>query len=130
MRNQSHASFDTTTTFTKHLKGIAHVDTQYSEVYGEGLDTPMGARGNYANDVMALVKHLKAKIGDSATSTNINPFQGIAGVDISLGDYRKRKPWTFIKAVSEGKSAPYGYNNPQSWQKFMQHYLDDCMYKK
>ena len=128
-RNQSHASFDTTTTFTENLKAIAHVDTQYSEIYGEGLDTPIEARGNYRNDVLAVLKYLKEMIPNPTEDSNINPFQGV-GVDITLGDYKVRKPWAFYKAVAEGRAAPRGYNNPQSWQQHMQHYLNDCMFSK
>ena len=90
----------------------------------------MHARGNYRDDVLTVVKYLKSKTPMPNESTSHNPFQGVAGVDMALGDYRVRKPWAFIKAVSEGRSAPRGYNNPLSWQQHMQHYLDDRMFKK
>ena len=129
-RNQSHASFDTTTTFTKHLKAIAHVDSQYSEAYGEGLDTPMEARGNYRNDVLSMVRHFKSKIGDPFQTTTHNPFQGNGGVDLDKGDYRTRKPWEHIPNVAAGRSAPWGTSTAATWQKYMSDYIDNCMYKK
>ena len=129
-RNQTHSSFDSTTTFTQHLKGIAHVDTQYSEVYGEGLDTPMEARGNYRNDVVTVARYFKRLIPSPFEESTHQPFQGLAGVDISKGDWRLRKPWAFVKAVADGRSAPYGYNNPKSWEHHFQDYLDNNMCKK
>jgi hypothetical protein len=75
----------------------------------------METRGHCKNDVLAALRHLRSKIPNPEEVSSINPFQGVAGVDISLGDCRIRKPWAFCKAVSEGRSALRGHNNPQQF---------------
>lgn len=147
-RNVSYLGFASICSSTHYLKALSHVDTQYSETYGEGLDTPMDVRGLHRLDIINLVKFFKEMIGDPNTVTSLNPFQGIstaplptpsmpacyqlgvemlgrAGVDIDLGDYRFRRPWDFIMAVARGTSAPIGYNLPASWTHHMQNYLKD-----
>ena len=73
-----------------------HVDMQFSEVWGEGLDTPIGARGNYTNDILSLVKMFHELMPDPTSETDHNPFQGVSGVGINAGDMRLRRPWAFI----------------------------------
>ena len=44
--------------FTENMKACLHVDAQYSEAHGEGLDTPMEARyslARYSLDRYSLV---------------------------------------------------------------------------
>ena len=43
-RNSSYNAFETASVFTENVKACVHVDTEYSEAFGEGLDTPMEAR--------------------------------------------------------------------------------------
>ena len=78
-RNSGHQAFEHATTFTEYLKAIAHVDMQFSEAWGEGLDTPIGARGNYVNDISSLVSMFHDLIPDPALATLHQPFQGAAG---------------------------------------------------
>ena len=103
---------------------------QYSDVYGEGLDTPMNARGNYSNDILALLRMFSELIPDPSARTTLNPFQGVAGVELYAegGDYRLRQPWKFIRAVSEGRSAPIGYTTGSTTKNHVTSYLRDHMY--
>ena len=43
-RNSSFNAFESASIFTENVKACVHVDTEYSEACGEGLDTPMDAR--------------------------------------------------------------------------------------
>ena len=122
-RNISHKGFDALLNFTQNIKSIIHTDMQYSEVYGEGLDTPITARGNYLNDISALLQYYREKVGDHSVVTDVNPFQGRNGVDLNAGDYRLRKPWVFLRAVSLGRSAPFGQASAMSWQDHFKSYL-------
>ena len=128
-RNISYSGFDGLVEFSHNLKATCHVDCMYSEAFGEALDTPMTARGNYQNDVKALLRYYQRMIPSSHDPTSINPFQGVNGVELDLGDYRLRKPWEFVKAVAQGSSAAWGTNVRQSAGQYVDHYLDDCMYK-
>ena len=103
---------------------VLHVDAMYSEAFGEVLDTPMEARGNYVNDINSLVDMFKELIPDHTAETRTNPFQGVNGVDIDSGDMRTRCPWIFIRRVAEGRSAPVGYNNQQVWQEHLMRGLE------
>ena len=129
-RNISYNGFDGLVEFSHNLKAICHVDTQFSEAHGEVLDTPMSARGNHANDVKALLRYYQQKIPDHHMHSDVNPFQGIGeGVDLDAGDYRQRKPWEYVKAVSEGRSAPWGTHVRLSAEAYVDHYLENNMYK-
>ena len=128
-RNISYCGFEGLIEFTANLKSLYHVDMQYSEVYGEALDTPITARGNYSNDIESLLRFFHEKIPDPSETTNMNPFQGLAGVDLTAGDYRVRKPWAFVLAIANGRSAPRGYNNCKTWQDHFNDYIKDNMYE-
>ena len=43
-RNSSFNAFESASVFTENIKAVVHVDSEYSQAYGEGLDTPMEAR--------------------------------------------------------------------------------------
>ena len=127
-RNISHSGFDGLVEFSHNLKAICHVDANYSEVYGEVLDTPMTARGNYTNDISALLRYHQTKIGDHHAHSSINPFQGDDGVDIEAGDYRLRKPWEYVRSVSQGRSAPIMTHTRLTAEQYVSGYLEDHMY--
>jgi hypothetical protein len=111
--------------FSKNVKALIHADLNYSEEFGNGLDTPMGARGNYSNDVQYMVRWFQHLIPDYRANTRINPF---TGTSINTGDYRENKPWIFVDHVAVGRAAPKGFHGRQRWQLWMQHYIDDNMY--
>ena len=71
--------------FSRSVKALIHCDMEYSEEIGNGLDSPMEARGNYQLDVTCLVKWFHAIISDIATPTRVSPFTGL---DIDVGDHR------------------------------------------
>ena len=129
-RNLSHKGFDSLINFTQNIKAIMHVDMQYSDVFNEGLETPMNARGNYTHDVEAILRLFRELIPDHTVRTDLNPFQGVACVNMYAegGDYRLRQPWKFIRAVHEGKSSPIGYNMVSQSHQHVTNYLRDHMY--
>ena len=63
-RNSCHHAFESTLHFSKNVKALLHTDLTYSEEMGNGLDTPMDARSNYVNDILALVRYLEQVIPD------------------------------------------------------------------
>ena len=87
-----------------------------------------GVRGNYRNDCVSLVDFFRESVGDHTDVTDANPFQGVGdGVLLEGGDMRSRMPWAFIKAVSEGSSAPIGYNARSEWQEHVSRYINEYL---
>ena len=99
----------------------------YSEEMGNGLDTPITARGNYVNDINALQRWFHALIPTPSRPTRISPF---TGTSIDTGDYRMNKPWVFVDHVAVGRSSPIGVALARErWQTWMQNYIKDNLYK-
>ena len=107
------------------LKCVALVDLTYSDEMGNGLDTPMDARGNYLNDILALVRFFEQLIPDVNEETHTNPF---THTDIRLGDIRYKQPWVFIARVADGRSAPFGAQKAESAFDYVKRYIAENMY--
>ena len=94
---------------------------------GNGLDTPMAARGNYKLDIQCLVQWFHELIPDKNEVTIMQPFME-TNVD-SGADFRYKKPWILLDMIASGQSAPIGYpGGRRSWQEYLTDYIRDCMH--
>ena len=118
--------------FTPLLQPMHHVQRVYKRLVGVDVAADDGVRTSTVNEVDALVRLFKAKLGtDLRTYTTHNPFWH-TGNPVNLradANLKQGRPWEWIWRHAAGLSAGHrGAGRPEAWGQFVRRHLQNHMF--
>ena len=130
-RNTAFRGYDSQLHFTKYIKALVHVDAAWKEADGPGHKLDDGIPTFLYNDIFEIYKQLCNTIGPDLVTRTVGNQLWHTGNPVPLdgGDYRERKPWTWIwevcfgRAVGKGRAWP-----PVSWRVWVDKWIAESVW--
>ena len=107
--------------FTEHFEALDQVNTQWNEMLGMELHTPMEAKKGFLDTTNALIRWMLHRLDLYKDAPLFNPFTGL---HLEKGDYRIKQPWLFIEKIASGQCGTLQHPlQKKTWQEVVHHVI-------
>ena len=119
-RSTAFQGYDSQIQFSTLLKPLVHVVTAWKEADGAGIAMDDGLPAFFDNDVAAIRRGLRERLGTDLTIVHAgNPLWHTGNavpLETSGGEFRERMPDEYVWAVAEGASVGKGRAKRMDWK--------------